>query len=462
MASIFQFFPNSRPDSVNRKIFRAALTVGLVSVLAKAGLAFRDLVIAQAFGRSDIVDAFLIALLLPSFVLNLLMGALGSALIPVLVEVRRKQGEEAAQELLSSMMCLSLVALLGIVVLLGIFAPYYVPFLGSNFPDEKLHLTRELLYLLLPSIVFSGLVTFTSSVLNAGEKFALPALVPLVTPMVTIAVIYIGAKRWGAFALAGGTVVGSLCEAVLLLTVLKAHGIRLRLKWYGLDARVRTVLGQYAPMVAAAFLMGSTLVVDQAMAAMLPGGSVAALNYAKKMVAAVVAIGATALSTAALPYFSRMAAEDDWHGCRHTLKRYSLLVISTALPFTLLLITLSRPLIRIFFQRGAFTSADTDLVSWVQTCYAIQIPFYMLGMLFVRFLTSIKRNDVLMYISVVNLAADVTLNLILMKKWGVAGIALSTSFVYIISCSLLVISSIRLLNDDRFAISPAKVQRATQ
>src|SRR2546423_5651924 len=244
MASIFQLFPNSRPDSINRKIFRAALTVGLVSVLAKAGLAIKDLVVAQAFGRSDALDAFLIALLLPSFVLNLLMGALGSTLIPVLVETRQKRGTEAAQELLSSMVFLSVLAMVGMVALLGIFAPYYLPYLGSNFPAEKLHLTRELLYLLLPSIFFGGLATFMAAVLNAGEKFALPALVPLTTPLATIAFIYLSAKHWGAFSLGAGAVAGSFLEAPFLFRLLSAHRVRLRLKWSGPATHVRRGLAQ--------------------------------------------------------------------------------------------------------------------------------------------------------------------------------------------------------------------------
>src|SRR2546423_13520671 len=222
MASIFQLFPNSRPDSINRKIFGAALTVGLVSILAKAGLAVKVLVVAQPFGRSDALDAFLIALLLPSFVLNLLRGALGSTLIPVLVETRQKQGTEAGRDLLSSIVFLSMIALIGMVVILGIFAPYYLPYLGSNFPAEKLHLTRELLYLLLPSIFFGGLATFMAAVLNGGEKFALPALVPLATPLATIAFIYLSAKHWGAFSLGAGAVAGSLLECLFLFPVRRA------------------------------------------------------------------------------------------------------------------------------------------------------------------------------------------------------------------------------------------------
>src|SRR5690349_6318186 len=89
MASIFQLFPNSRPDSINRKIFRAALIVSMFSILARIAGTSKELIIARSFGRGDALDAFLIAYLLPSFTMNLLMGALGSALLPVLIETRQ-------------------------------------------------------------------------------------------------------------------------------------------------------------------------------------------------------------------------------------------------------------------------------------------------------------------------------------------------------------------------------------
>jgi putative peptidoglycan lipid II flippase len=202
-------------------------------------------------------------------------------------------------------------------------------------------------------------------------------------------------------------------------------------------------------MLAGAFLMGSTSLVDQSMAAMLAGGSVAALSYGSKIVGAISTTGANALSTAALPYFSKMISANDWNGCRHTLKRYSLLAASVTLPLTLLLMVFSRPLVRLVFQRGAFTAADTELVTWIQIYYAIQIPFYVLSLLFVRFLSSARRNDLLMYASAINLFVDIVLNLFFMRFWGVAGIALSTSIVFLISFAFVSICSIRILSRKR-------------
>jgi putative peptidoglycan lipid II flippase len=120
-----------------------------------------------------------------------------------------------------------------------------------------------------------------------------------------------------------------------------------------------------------------------------------------------------------------------------------------------LFILISRPLVRVFFQRGAFTSLDTDIVSRVQIYYCLQIPFYALSMLFVRFLSSVRRNDLLMFGAAINLVVNIAMNLVLMRIWGVAGIALSTSIVSCCSLCFLSICSIRLLSrQTRKALDP--------
>ena len=447
-------------DSPNRRIFRAALVVGTLTLLVKCGATLKELIVARWFGRSDALDAFLIAFVLPSFILGLVMGALEFSLIPTFIRTRQNEGIDAAQKLFSNVMLLSLLLLAVTVVLLAVFAPYYLPLLGSGFSPEKLRLTRELFYMLLPFVVFNGIATCSSAVLNAGERFALPALTPILTPLLTIVLVELGAARWGPFCLAWGLVAGSILEAAVLVASLPRQGLHFSVKWNGMSPALRGVLGQYVPMLAGAFLNGGTVVVDQSMAAMLPPGSVAALSYAGKVISVILAISAAALGTATLPYFSKMAAENDWKGCRHTINRYSLLILVTTLPFTIILIAFSKPLVRALFQRGAFSAADTNLVSWVQICLAIQLPFYIWARLFIRFISSVRQNHILLYTSAITLALDVLLNLIFMRWWGVAGIALSTSVVSMIVLVVMALWSFHLLRQRASIANMASAQTA--
>ena len=419
--------------SVNRRIFAAMITVGGFTFVVKLAAAAKDVVVAHQFGTADALDAFLIAFLLPSFAINVVAGSFNAAFIPTFIQVREQEGREAAQRLFSSVMVWSTALLIVVSVLLALTASHVLPILGSGFVSEKLALTRSLFYVLLPALFVSGLVTIWAATLNAGERFALAATVPIMTPVVTVIALLAMGGVWGIYALAIRTVGGLMLEAVILAWGLKQQGISLVPGWHGMTASTRQVMNQYAPMVAGAFLMSSTTLVDQSMAAMLGSGSVSALSYGNKVVAFVLGVSSLALSTSVFPYFSRMVAASDWIAVRHTLKTYSRLVLVVTVPFTFILVYLSESIVGLVFERGAFTVSDTRLVGKVQAFYLLQVPFYMLGVTFVRLISSFKANIVLMKAAFVNLLSNTILNYVLMQWLGIAGIALSTAIVYLIS-----------------------------
>jgi putative peptidoglycan lipid II flippase len=440
-----------RPLTANWKIFRGLVVIGVCSVLAKLAATAKEITVAARFGRGDDLEAFLIALLLPATVVGLIASSFSGAIIPTYIQVREKKGREAAQQLFSNVQVLSLLLLTLLCIGLAAAAPYYLPLLGSGFTGAKLELTRNLLYELLPYVVLSGTLSVWSCILNASERFALPALTPIVTPLAAIFALFFLGRSWGIFALVIGTVGGAILEAGILGSAVQAHGISLRLRWFGMSTELREVIRQYTPMVSGAALMSTSPIIDQSMAAMLTSGSVAALSYGNKIVSTITFLGSAALSTAVLSYFSQMVAERNWKGCRRTLKVYTSLVLSITVPVTIGLIASSRHLVQLLYQRGAFTEADVAVVSAVQILLSPLVPFYIWAVLFIRLLSSLHRNDLLLYGAVINAVLNILLNFVFMKEFGVAGIALSTSLVYLISAMYLGFWTLKLLSKEETA-----------
>ena len=106
---------------------------------------------------------------------------------------------------------------------------------------------------------------------------------------------------------------------------------------------------------------------------------------------------------------------------------------AVGIPLVLLLVFFSEPIVSILFERGAFSTQDTSLVSNIQIYYFLQIPFYVLVLLMMRLISSLKANRWLMLVASINFILNVVLNYVFMRWMGVAGIALSTSIVYVIS-----------------------------
>jgi putative peptidoglycan lipid II flippase len=276
-------------------------------------------------------------------------------------------------------------------------------------------------------VLLTGIATNCTAVLNTFNRFALPALAPVVIPVSILLGAWLMGNRFGIWAMVYATLAGSLIHAAVVAWMMDSHGYHFRLRWYGMTEATREVAHQYGPVLLSGMVASGGLLVDQSMAAMLPAGSVSALVYANRFVSVVLTLLAGAISTAVVPYFSSMIAARDWVACRHTLRTWVGLTALVATPIALVLIGGSHLLIRIAFQRGAFGPHDTAVVTPVLAMYAIQIPFFVSSRVFYRFIVAMRRTDLILYCGVLNLALDIVLNLTLMRWFGVAGIALATS-----------------------------------
>jgi putative peptidoglycan lipid II flippase len=432
--------------SVNRQIFGAALTVGIFTALVKGTAISKELVVAWKFGLSDEIDAYLIAFLVPSFIVSVIAGSFHSAFIPTYIKVREKEGKKAAQNLFSGMITWALALLAITTILIVSTAPLYLPLIAGGFDTKKLELTFKLLCVISPFILLNGIIVIWGAVLNAGERFALAAVTPILTPGFTMLLV-IAFDSWRTYALAGGLLCGAIVEIMILGIALKKQGFSLFPKLYGLDSYSRQVIKQYAPTVAGSFLMCSHIVVDQSMVALLPAGSVSALSYGDRLVSLPLVLITTALNTAIVPYISKMVAHKDWKGVKRTLRNYLLLIYAATIPVTILIITFSEPIVRLLFQRGSFTAEDTQLVTDIQKYYALQIPFYISAIFVVKLIVSINKNFILMWGSGLSLIVNIVANYVFMNWIGIRGIALSTSCVYLTSFCFLFFFAKKYLNE---------------
>jgi putative peptidoglycan lipid II flippase len=436
------------PVSTNRRIFRAAATVGVISVGVKSIATLKEVAVANYFGRGEVIDAFLVAFLLPGFVVVLVAGSLNAALVPTFVQVRQNEGEEAARQLFSSCMLGSQALSIGLAILMAATANFLVRAIAPSFSAANSQLCTHLFRFLLPIIVCGGVTANCAALLNANKCFWLPALSPILTPLFAVALLLTRARTFGVLCLVFGALLGGFLECVLLGLALSRRGIHLWPLRFADTPYVRQVGRQYIPLLVGSLLVSGVTVVDQSMAAWLSPGSVAALVYGNRVVSVLVALTATSLSAAVIPYFSEMVASRNWAACRHTLQTYTRNLLLLMTPVCVLLIAFSPAVVRLLFQRGAFTAKDTLVVSRVQAMYALQIPFGAAGLLYVRMLTAMKRNDLVMISAGISLVLDVILNLICMKFFGVAGIALSTSLFYAASLCFAFFMARRLLSNN--------------
>jgi len=432
-----------KQSSVNRKILSSTLTIAGATLLVKFASIVKEMLIADRFGTGDDLDAFLIAFLLPQFLVNVIAGSFAATIVPSLIISTEKDGLIATRRLMRECLLLVFLLLSGSAIFLALAMPLLLPLLSSGFSVQKYALSGQLYMLLLPVIIVNGMAVFYGAVLNSQNKFWLPSVLPAITPFAIILVLLQFVTN--IYGVAWGMLAGCVIELMFIILVLHRSGWPVLPRWHGMLPSTQLAIRQYTPMIAGTFMVSGATIINQAMAATLEPGSVSALNYGNKVFALVSGLGAGALGTAVLPFFSKQVAQGDWAGARHTLGRYTRLLLYITIPTTVFCIIFSEWIIRILFEHGLFNAQDTRMVALVQSAYFVQIPFYLLGILGARMLNAMQSNQVLLKIALVSLIANVMGNWLLMKIMGVAGIALSTSIAYLLSCAMIFYSLRRTL-----------------
>lgn len=439
LAKALVYWRGFATGSVNARIFYAMTVIVMASFGVKLAMIVKDSIVAGSLGLGDALDAFLIALIIPTFAEMVLAQSFAAAFLPTYIRVQEHDGAAAAKRLFAHALVLNLCILLLTTAVLAVIGMPLLHVVAAQFSPAKLQLAHGAYLVLLVMVPIFGLLSLCGSVLNAGEKFALVALSPILTPITVIAVVLVaGREDVSINTLAWATVAG--CGAELAAVGAALHRRRLLPvpRWSRQSGlRADGVFSQYWPLVLSAVIMGSSPVIDQSMASWLGSGNVAALNYGTKIPGILTGIGVTAMGTAVLPHFSRLVATGDYAALRHTLATYARWIVLLSIPVTAAFILGSHWIVQLVFERGAFGPEDTALVTEIQQMYLVQVPFFVLGILGVRALVAMSKNHLLTIMSIVNLVVNVVGNLIFIQWFGVSGIALSTSAVYVVSMTMI-------------------------
>ncbi|QYK50660.1 MAG: murein biosynthesis integral membrane protein MurJ [Anaerolineales bacterium] len=359
-------------SNATRQIARAAGTVMFAFVLNSLMGLLRQILITRAFGTDAALDAFYAASRLPEILFSLIAGgALASAFIPTFTGYLENQKTADAWQLASSVANLVAVALTLISALAWFFAPQLVGgVLVPQFDPAQQALTVELLRIQLLTPVIFGLSGLLMGVLNANQRFFLPALAPSMLWLGIILSIFIFVPSMGIHGLAWGAVLGAVLhlgvQLPALLRLRPSYSPTLGLRLPG----VRQVGRLMAPRLLGVAVVQLNFLVNTIVASGMASGSLAAITVAfSVMLMPQQAIG-QAIAIAALPTFSAQFARGNLAELRSSLVSTLRGILFLALPASIGLILLRQPVVALLFQRGQFGPDDTQLVAWALLWYA--------------------------------------------------------------------------------------------
>ncbi|MGE4290792.1 MAG: murein biosynthesis integral membrane protein MurJ [Desulfovibrio sp.] len=403
------------------------------ATLISRGLGFvRDMIVAFALGAGFAADAFFVAFRIPNLMRRLFgEGSLTMAFIPVYARVREEQGEAAAKEMARSAL-VWLCLILGLLTLLvEVLAGPLTFLIAPGFADnpELFALTTRLLRVCFPYVIMICAVALCMGILNAHGHFMAPALSPVMLN-ITLIVAALGGYYSGgdvALCMGFGVLAGGLLQWWLQQPYLRGQGFSWRGSWSWRDAGVRRMALLMLPTVFGAAVYQVNILLGTLLASYLPEGSVSYLYYADRLVQFPLGVFGIAVSTAALPSLSVLAAKGRMPEFNRTLRTAVGLTMFISLPATAGLLALSEPVMRLLFLRGAFTYEAVEASAAALVAYSAGLPFIAALRPVVAAYYSLENTRTPVVVAALSMLVNVGLGALLMRSLAHVGLALAVS-----------------------------------
>jgi len=358
--------------TANRQIARAAGAVMLAILFSQLMGLVRSIIVAGAFPAAEL-DAFAAANRVSETLFTLIAaGALGSAFLPTFTSFLVNNDRASAWRLASSLINLVTLVLSLAAVLAAWFAPQIVLLIAPGLTRD-LHLFAlavDLLRIQSASAVLFGLGGLLISILNAHQVFFIPQVTAAMYQIGQIFGAVVLARWMGIYGLAWGVVLGALLFLVIQIPSLLKLGGDFTFSLGDKNPDVRKVIQLMGPRVFGAAIVQLNFWVNNNLGSRMAWGSIISLNYGFALMLMAQAAIAQSIAIAALPTFSAQYALGKLDEMRMSLASTLRGIFLLALPASVGLILLARPIVSMLYERGEFTSVTAEMTAWALIWYA--------------------------------------------------------------------------------------------
>jgi putative peptidoglycan lipid II flippase len=439
--------PGSDPTEAEPSLVRSSAVVAVGTLLSRITGFARIAAIAYALGVTALAGTYSYANETPNIVYELLLGGvLTATLVPLFVKHFEERDDDAA----SAIFTVSILALFAMTVIGVLLAPVIVHLYTLNVHAQNLGQQRELatqlLRLFMPQMLFYGIVTLATAILNARRHFLAAAFAPVLNNVVVIAV-FLALPHIADHPLSVGTVVndttllllmgvgttaGVIVMAAALLPPLARAHVHLRFLPRWRHPAVLTMMRLSGWTVGYVIANQIALFVVTILANGTAGGPFVYVSaYAFFQLPH--GLFAVSLMTTFTPELARAATRNDLGAVRAQLSSGLRLISLVIVPAAALYIALGRPIIVTLLQRGAFNGADAAIVGDTLTAFAVGLLPFSFYLFSLRVFYARHDTYTPFWINCIENGVNIALAFPLYAWLGVPGLALAFSIAYFVA-----------------------------
>ena len=440
------------PRAKDSGLLRSSGVVSFFTMMSRVmGLA-RDVIFARVIGADAFADVFFVAFKIPNFFRRLFAeGAFAQAFVPILGEYREKGSQAAVKALVDRVAGTLGITLLGLTLLIVVASPVIAAIFAPKwfFDDpQKFTATADMLRITFPYLLFISMTGLAGGILNSYDRFAVPAVTPLLLNITLIAAALIAAPLFDepAFALAWGVLAAGVVQFIFQLPFLqRIHMLPAPV----IDWRhpgVRKILKLMGPAIFGVSVSQINLLLDTMLATFLPTGSVSWLYYSDRLAELPLGVFAVAIATVILPNLSRHHASASTEAYSETLDWALKMILFIAVPAAAALTLLAEPiLVTLFYYGDVMTMRDMTMATLSLRAYAVGLIAFMLIKVLAPGFFARQDMRTPVRIGVIAMVTNMVLNLLFVVPlhfyWqiGHVGLAAATSVSAFLNALLLFI-----------------------
>jgi putative peptidoglycan lipid II flippase len=412
--------------------------IGAAAIIVSAGIlvsrflgVIRDMVFAGMLGSSGVTDQYVAAFRIPDFANYLLAGGfLTITFIPIFAKYVATDDEHEAWQGFTAILRWLAIAISVIIVFAWIATPWVVNTLYPDFTPSQIDGTITLTRIILPAQFAFVVGALFTAVQYAKGVFTIPTLAPVIYNLAII----LGGVGW---AMAtdepdpAGFVWGALIGAFVGNLGLQVWGARRVGMHMDLGAPWRHPAVRAYILIALPLMIGQSIVaLDEVFmsvfGAMVGEGAQTVLQYGRRTMFVPVGVIAQAAAVAAYPTLARLFAEGNRPGLLRTVDRSITWVVVLSVGAAGAVAAMALPLVRVLYQRYAFTADDTAAVASVLFVYAFAIPVWGALQIITRAFYAKREMWTPVIVGTIVTVVAVPLYFMLESRLGAEGVALAS------------------------------------
>jgi len=415
-------------------MFKAIFTNSFGILISRILGFIRDLLTASALGANIYSDIFFIAFKLPNLFRRIFAeGAFTQVFIPAFARTKHKAVFSA------NIFLTFLSTVLLITLLVNLLPNMAAKAMGAGFSQETIDIASPFVtinFWYLP-LIFS--MTFLSGMLQYKNHFATSAFSTALLNLSLILALFLSQDKTQSeivYYLSYGVVVGGILQlGVHILAIYKLGLFKLlyggfkyiRVKSKIIKKDTKKFRNNFFPAMWGNSTAQISAFLDTFLASFLLTGSISYLYYANRIFQLPLALFAIATSVALFPRVARYIRNKDEKQALAFMKKAFWFLAFLLTASTIGGIILSKEITWLLFQRGAFTSQDTENVTIVLQMYMLGLLPFGLQKLFILWLYAKEMQLKAAKIATYSLITYSAMALLLISPFGVSGLAFAST-----------------------------------